>query len=176
MPCLQTLSTFIKDCEANLGGLKKIVLGLFDGIATKALDAAGNQLATFTLQNDYAVYAFPFKKGQASLASSPQYNDANEYTGEEITLAVNFTRQDTSKRAAIAGLSVNDLFAFVKDNNDQWWFVGYDAPLTRTGGDSTTGSNASDTNAYGVSLSNQEKGLPYGVAAAIVEALNLETI
>ncbi len=175
MSCLQTLSTFVKDCEANVGGLKKIVLGLFDGITAKTLDGAGNQLATFTLDENYNVYAFPFKKGQASLASSPQFNDAGEYTGEQITLEVNFTRQDTSKRASIAGLSVNDLFAFVKDNNGKWWYIGFDAPLTRTGGDSTTGSNASDTNAYGVSLSNQEKGLPYGVAPAIVEALELET-
>lgn len=167
MACSVTLNGIVRDCAPNVGGLKLVAFANRDDVASITLDSTEGKVSAITMTETGKFKGFYFKKGQASYNQTPQFNEAGEYAGEQGVLAVNFGRQDTSKRVQCAALSIAELYALLQDNNGIYWLVGYDAPVLRTGGESPLGQNATDFNHYGMEFTSNDKQLAYEVPAEV---------
>lgn len=171
MACSQTLNGLVRDCESNAGGLKLIAFANRDDVTTITLDASGNKVTGITMASSAKFKAFYFKKGQASYTQTPQFNEAGEYAGEQGVLAVNFGKQDSTKRAQMAALSVIECYGIAQDANGKYWLLGYDSPLMRTGGESTLGQAATDYNHYGLEMTSNDAQLAFEIEASAATAV-----
>lgn len=169
MPCLQTLNGIVRDCESNVGGVKNVYLINRDYV--KVVTLTDGTISAITLAEGQKFKKYHQKRGQASVSSTPQFNEAGEYAGEQTVLALSFLRQDATKRLEVAALSVAELAAIYEDQNGQFFYLGYDNPVLRTGGDSGTGTANTDSNRYGIELTDTSAALPYTVTPGIVEGL-----
>lgn len=169
MSCSQTLAGLVRDCAANVGGLKAVYIVNRDDVESVTLTA--DVISAITMAANKKFKGYYFKRGQASMTSTPAFNDAGDYAGEDTVLSLNFLRQDATKRLEMAALSVGELAAIVLDNNGNYWYLGYDNPVLRTGGEAPTGAAATDTNAYGLELTDRANQLPYSVSAEAVAAV-----
>lgn len=167
------LSTFPRDCEANIGGVKKIWMALKDYVAATASEGA---MASITLSPSGSWYQFPFRKGAASMTSNLQKDDTAGSYFWETDLAMNFQRMETRKRIAVMALTQAESVAIVQDNNDKYWFLGYDEYLTSTAGTGETGTAKTDANQYTVTLQDASKELPYEIPEDVIAELNLPPV
>lgn len=169
MACLQTLNGIVRDCLSNVGGVRKVYIANKDDIDT--ITITDDAVSAITMQAGKHFKEYYQKPGRASVTSTPQFNDANEYAGESVVLSLSFPRQDATKRLEVAALSVAELVVVYQDANGNCWLLGYDNPVQRSGGDAASGQAATDTNAYALELTAIENQLPYSVPAAVIEAL-----
>lgn len=169
MACTQTLAGLTRDCAANVGGIKAVYIANIDDVSSVTLTSG--VISAITMDTGKKFKAYYFKRGQASMTSTPAFNDANEYAGEDTVLSLTFLRQDASKRLEMAALSVGELAVIVLDNNGTYWYLGYDNPVFRTGGEAPTGAAATDTNSYGLELTDRANQLPYTINADAVESV-----
>lgn len=161
MACSQTLSGIPRDCEPNAGGIKEIFIANADDVTAVTLDSTGAEISGITMASGKKFKKFYFKPGQAGVTFSGVFNEAGEYAGEDGVLTMNFGRMDTTKRVQVAALSMSELVVIYKDMNGKNWYLGYDAPVLRNGGDSTPGQAHTDFNHYGIQLHSQDNQLPF---------------
>lgn len=169
MPCSATLNGIPRDCEANVGGIVEILLANYDDVTGVTLDSNGGKITAITMASNAKFKRFYFKRGQASFTSTPQFNDAGEYVGEDGTLNVAFGKMDTTKRVQMSAISTAELVSIHKDANGYYWYLGKDNPVLRNGGDAVTGANSTDRNQYGLQLHSTDNGLAYEVDADALE-------
>lgn len=169
MACLQTLNGIVRDCLSNVGGVRKVYIANKDDV--EGITIADDAVSAITMAAGKTFKEYYQKPGRASVTSSPQFNDANEYAGESVVLSLSFPRQDATKRLEVAALSVAELVVVYQDANGNCWLLGYDNPVLRSGGDATSGTAVADTNAYALEFTVQENQLPYSVPAAVIEPL-----
>lgn len=157
-----------KDCEPSIGGIKTLLLNLFDNVADGVIhiDAETGKITQIMLKDTdegskFRYFALP--KNVANLQSSltPTADNGRPFVTNVLTLV--FNRMDTSKRMAISAMAVSDLCAIVQDYNGKWWFIGKDEPLSANGGDSGTGAAKTDRNGYGINLQSEEYSYPYEI-------------
>lgn len=171
MACNQTLAGITRDCAANAGGVKRVLIAIFDDVTAKTLDTSGAKINAITMASGKKFKEFYVRRAVSNAVSTPQYNDAGDYVGEQTILALAFQRQDTTKRTQVAALSVSDLAVIYEDNNGTFWYLGYDNPVRRSGGTAESGTALTDTNRYGVELQDDAFQLPYEVDAQIISSL-----
>lgn len=166
MSCSQTLSGLTRDCASNAGGIKAIYIANIDDVTGVTMDTGGSKINTITMASSAKFKGYYFKRGQASLTITPQFNEAGDYAGEQAVVSVNFSKMDTTKRVQMAALSVGELAIMVLDNNGLYWYLGKDHAVLRTGGESTPGQAATDFNHYGMEFTANDNELPFEVASA----------
>ena len=166
MASAQTLNGLVRDCVANAGGVKAVYIANKDDVS--AITITDDAVSAITMDGAKKFKGYYFKRGMASVTSTPQFNEAGEYAGENSVLALTFLRQDATKRLEVAALSVSELVVIYTDNNGNSWLLGYDHPVYRTGGESGTGAAHTDNNRYGIELTDASNQLPYSVPAAVV--------
>lgn len=171
MSCAYTLSGIARDCERNSGGVKALAFAIRDDVTAKTLSTSGEKIDSITMASGKKYKAFYFKKGMAEITSAPSFNEAGEYAGEVYTIAVQFGRQDTTKRVQMDVLSKAELDCLYQDNNGIWWNLGYASPVMRNGGDSGTGANREAFNRYGMQFTCEEDGFAIEVDADGAEAV-----
>lgn len=169
MACLQTLNGIVRDCESNVGGVKNVYLINRDDV--ESVTVTDGVISAIALATGKKFKKYHQKRGQASFASTAQFNDAGDYAGEQTVLSLNFLRQDATKRLEVAALSVAELAAIVEDQNGIFTYLGFDNPVLRTGGDSGSGTANTDSNHYGIELTDTSAQLPYTVSPGIVANL-----
>lgn len=166
MACLATLTGIARDCLSNVGGVREVYIANKDDVAS--ITITSDAVSGITMETGKTFKRYYQKPGRASVTSTPQFNDANEYAGEQVTLSLSFPRQDATKRLEIAALSVAELCVIYGDGNGNYWLLGYDNPVVRSGGDAVSGQAVTDTNAYGIELQANENQLPYSVPGTVV--------
>lgn len=173
MSCSATLSGIVRDCEANAGGVKAIFIAPIDDVTAIALDSSSAKISTITMAASKKFKTFYFKKGQANVTSTPQFNSAGDYAGEQAKITVNFAKMDTTKRTQMAALSIAELAIIAQDQNGKYWYYGKDNAVMRTGGESTPGQASTDFNHYGMEFTANDNALAFEVdataAAAVIE-------
>lgn len=169
MACAESLSGIIRDCLSNAGGVKAVYIANIDDVASVTLTS--DAISAITMADSATFKAYYFKRGQASVTSTPQFNDAGDYAGESTVLSLTFLRQDATKRLEVAALSVAQLAVIYEDNNGNYWYLGYDNPVLRTGGESGTGAANTDSNHYGIELTDIANQLPYSVPESVVTSV-----
>lgn len=159
-----TLKYFSRDCNANMGGVKKVWMGLKKDVAVGVSD---DKITSVTVSSG-SLHEFPFRKGAASMTSNLQKDDTNGTYYWETDLVMNFLRMETAKRAAVMALSQAEAVAVVLDNNDHYWFLGKDEYLSATAGTGETGQAKTDANQYTITLQDSSLQLPYEIEPSAV--------
>lgn len=166
-----TLNSFSRDCSPNMGGVKKVWMILKSDINAVAADGA---ISSISASGNF--YQFPFRKGAASFTSNLQKDDTAGSYYWETDLVMNFQRMETRKRIAVMALTQAESAAIVLDNNDKYWFLGYDEYLSATAGTGETGTAKTDANQYTVTLQDSSLELPYEIPTSVIDGLNLPEV
>lgn len=169
MACSTTLAGIARDCAVNAGGILRVLIASYVDVAS--LTETSNVITTITMETSKKFYEFYQKKGVASYTGTPSFNEDGDYTGEDGTLALVFSRMDTTKRMQVDALSKQDLAVIFEDANHTWWYLGKDNPVTRSGGDTTTGTAQTDRNGYAVELHSNDLSSPTEVDDSIIAGL-----
>ena len=164
MGCPQTLSGIPKDCGYSSGGVLGVWFANSDDVT--ATELTDEKITTITMAETSTgegaatpakFKSYAFQKNSASFTSTLNVADnGSKYVSTE--LSVSFLKMETSKRIEIDHLVLGDLVAIVKDANGKYWYLGYDAPVTVTGGTAQTGAARGDDNNYQLTLTDEKNG------------------
>lgn len=164
MGCISNqLYGIIADCEANIGGIKK--LWITTDYPKPIYDEDTNMIMYFENHGGITWYEYNFAKNTSSFTSTLNKDESagTKYVSTELSLQ--FNQMDSTKRQEMEALSVNNMYAVVKDNNNKLWYMGYDLPVTATTGTGTTGTAVSDSNNYQITLTDESKEYLYEISA-----------
>lgn len=165
MACTQTLSGLTRDCSNSMGGVKEVYIANFDDVSSVTITA---DIITAIAMVDTAKFKkYSFRPQTAELVMTPQINSENGVAYIQSVLTLQFAKMDTTKRLEINALALGDLAIIVVDNNGKKWYLGKDAPVVASGGDSGTGRAFGDANRYGIQLTDNSLLYPYEVTATI---------
>lgn len=169
MACNTAIAAVVRDCESNVGGVKRVLVANFDDVEEVTLTS--NVVTAVTMATGKTFTEIYVRPEVSNVTSSPQYNDAGDYAGESAVLALVINRQTAGKRETVDALSKNDLRVIYQDGNGLWWFIGNDRPVRRSGGDAVTGTAITDTNAYNVELTGHDNALPLSVDPTVITGI-----
>lgn len=163
-----TLSNIAKDCEGNLGGIRKVWLALWEQDMFKT----DTDSKVTGVTSGAVWYEYNFRKNTGSYESTQTVSDAgnNYFTN---TLNMVFSRMETAKRTAVQALSIGEVAGIILDCNGKYWAIGQDEAATSGGNSGATGTAKTDTNAYTVVLTAESAELPFEVDPGVVEGLNI---
>lgn len=166
-----TLANVAKDCNGNVGGIKKVWLALWeDGIFTTSATTEGTKVTG--VKSGTTWYEYNFRKNTGNYVSNQTVSDAgnNFFTN---TLTMVFSRMETAKRTAVQALSIAEVAGIILDCNGKLWAFGQNEAGYTTGNTGDTGTAKADTNAYTVVLADESLEIPYEVEASVIETLTI---
>lgn len=168
MACNQALSGIPRDCEASIGGVKRVLFINYDQRGD--ITAENGVVTAITPDASAKFQVFYPKKGTASFAPGLQVGEGDNRIFSSV-LTLNFGKMTASKRVEMQALLSNELTAIVEDNNGVYWLAGNDLPLQATEGGGTTGAALTDANSFTATMADYSKELPMTVSADIIAAL-----
>ena len=161
MSCSQTLAGLAKDCQASMGGIKRVLLANRADVAS--ITITSNKVSAITMETSKKFYEYNFRAGTSSMSSNYQVNAENGVAYVQTDLQMVFNRMETTKRVEIVAMASADLYAIVEDNNGLYWMLGYDEALLLSAGDGLSGTARTDRNGYSVTLQDNSRELPYEI-------------
>lgn len=171
MGCCQTLTGILRDCESNIGGIKRAWIACYDNVSSPTVaDEMITAIGTPTTE----WHEFEFKKQTGSVTTTITKDDTTGSLYYESVIVLQFARQETSKRIEINSLAISDLAIIIQDNNNRYWYLGYDWGVTLTDGTAETGTAFTDLNGYNITLTDVSRELPYEVTDEAMQPLLTE--
>lgn len=167
MGCCVTFSGITRDCDANIGGIKRAWIACYDDVTAKTVTS--DQISAITFATD-AFKEFQFRKQTGSVTQSYQLGD-NGSAYYEQTITFVFAKQETEKRIEINALAVSDLVVIIEDNNGKFWYFGFDNSVTLSANEAETGTAYSDFNGYTVTLLGADWQLAYEVTETAMQPI-----
>lgn len=166
------MSGLARDCGTNKGGIKALYATYADAIASVTITdgkVSAIEFADANAPEKFKKYVIRKGMGTMTKTLTPASNGLSNYVA--VAINVNWPRMETVKREEMAAFAVNECVCIVEDANGLFWLVGYSEPVRATGGESTTGTAAADSNQYGLSLGCDEATFPYEIPAALMATL-----
>ena len=145
MGCPIILNGVDVECK-GMGGIKEIYIADAESVTSVTLDTTENIIDTITMDASGKFYTYKLRKQTAGMESTINADDAAGTIFYETVLDASFQKMTTSKRVELQALAIGNLAVIVKDNNDKYWYLGYDNPVTLTGGAASTGIAFGDAN------------------------------
>lgn len=153
-----------KECESNIGGIKKAYVALKENV-TVELNQAGEEISGITMAASAKFKTFEFRRNTSNLISNLTVSDnGTRYWTSELTML--FNRMETAKRTAINALVAAEACAIVEDANGKAWFLGFDEAVEASAGSGETGTTLDDANRYSITLQDISKQAPYEINAS----------
>lgn len=155
--------------ESNLDSitLNEAVKG-DDGVITKE---ANVEIASITLGASASFKPYKFRKGTSNMVSTATSDEANGTFSVQTDIALQFNKMETAKRTEIMAMCLGNMKGVVKDNNNKYWFVGFDQPISASAASGETGTAFGDFGGYKVTLTDNSKEMPYEIPASVAEEL-----
>ena len=160
MSCTQTIAGLAKDCQSNIGGLRKVYIAPFD--EAKAVTITAGAISQYTAGAQAANYkAFNFRPGAASFTSTSQIDTAAGLNMVQTQLVMNFGRMEAVKRTEIQALLQGEVQVIAVDNNGIAWLLGKSTPVVAIGSQNAqSGAARTETNQYSITLQDDSEELP----------------
>lgn len=169
MACSQTLAGIARDCAANMGGIKRVLLANRADVASITIST--NKVTAITMESSKKFYEYNFKPGTSSMTSNWQVNRENGVKYVQTDLVMVFNRMETTKRVEVEAMAQADLYAIVEDMNGKFWLLGHDEPIALSAGDGLSGTARTDRNGYSVTLQDNSRELPFEVDSSIITGI-----
>lgn len=164
-----TLSTILKGCESNIGGITSILINDMDNLGTVVANTTTWQVTSFgTLVDEFV--AFEFRRNTGSYTEEASIDRINGSTFYTKTINLMFHRREAAKSKAIKilGEGQRDLAIVLGDANGNYWYFP-NAQLSAVAEGS--GQAKADGSKYSVTFTSEDVDLSYQVDPAIVPAL-----
>ena len=176
MSCVQSINGLARDCQSNMGGLKKVYIAPFD--EGRTVTVTSDEIATYSAGGGAANYkAFNFRPGAASMTSTSTIDPVSGTAMVQTQLVMNFGRMEAAKRTEIQALLQGEVQVIAIDNNGEAWFLSYDNPVVAVGSQNAqTGAAKTEANQYSITLQDESAALPYPFADATVYAGVIEEV
>ena len=170
--CSNTFKSIPYDCEASKGGVVEAYVSNFaDGLYTISADTSGNPQIT-AVSAGTTWYKLLFKRNVSNATQTLNVDAPNGVRYVETILSLQFNRQDTVKRAAVAALALGGAAVIYKDANGHYWALGVENPVEPNGGTGNTGTAATDGNNYIIELKDEQSDWLYEVSYEAIQSLN----
>lgn len=155
--------------QPSLAGIKEVYIALYDDVSATTVDSGTSQI-TISMASGKTFQTYTLLRNTGGLTSTLQVSDnRSSYFTNECTLQ--FMKQETQKRLEIQALMMSSTAVIVRDGNDKYWYLTKDYPCECTAGSAQTGTAASDSNHYELTLSSDSAELPYEVPASNIEQI-----
>lgn len=166
-----TLSGMNNICkETSFGGIKEVLIAPYEDIASVTLDASGETISGITMASGRTFSQYKLLKNTGALTSTLNTSETSaSYFTNEVTLQ--FMKMETAKRLEIMALMLTSCAVIVKDANNKYWYLGKDNYVECTAGSAQTGTAASDSNHYELTLTDTSAELPFEVDASIISSI-----
>lgn len=165
----QTLSGLAKDCSPSMGGIVEVYIANHDDVSE--VTVTSGKVSAITMASSAKFKKYQFARNTGSMTSTYTIDKASGVQFVATDLLLQFNRMETTKRVELSALAINDLAIIVKTANGNFFFLGYDEPVTASAGDGQTGTARGDANRYTITLQDNSKEMPFEVDASIVSAL-----
>lgn len=166
MGCIQTLVGLGASCDVNLAGIKEVYIANRDDVKSVAVAASAHTLTGLTMEDSKKFMGYRFNKQTGSLTSTltkDEQNGTRYYTNE---IVLQFTRMEAKKHLEIEALAAGQLAVIVLDNNNKYWYVGYDDYVSATEATAQSGQSFDDLNGYNTTMSAMSAYLPFEIVDA----------
>jgi len=154
-----TLIGVVKNCNNNIGGIKKVYLIYKNDITsiTESTVDGGTQITAMTLNSvKFKNYVFPKNTANYTVTVKQDNFGVTEFN-QVLNFKIPVRSQKTHKEMLAILHEVQDLCALVQDGNSEWWLLGYPYGLnlqTQDGGSGTTPNNGTTYNLSLVGISD----------------------
>lgn len=169
MGCCLTLTGITRDCDTNVGGIRKAWIACADSVTGVTEEDGVIKTITTSPAGDFKEYEF--RKQTGSVTTTFTKDDAVGSFYYESAIVFQFSRMEAAKRDEISRLAVSDLVMVILDNNGKYWYFGYDEYVSLTDGTAQTGATFADLNGYNLTFTDYSQDLPYLVDPAVIPTL-----
>lgn len=158
-------------CNAGVGGISTLYLINADEVdivlpeITEGEAATGDlKVTSITPKGEAKWYEYNFNPNTGSMTSTFETDETRSYNVFTTEVALQFMGQDSSKRMQIMAMCMNQTVAVVRDANNKYWLLGGNGKVVQaSAATAVTGVGAKEFNGYTVTLSIEDKQLPYEI-------------
>jgi hypothetical protein len=169
MACNLMTAGIPKDCDNNLGGVRRIYITDFENVTS--ITAATGTISAFTMASGTVFYEFEFNKNTSSFAENATISIENGSLFYEQLVTLIIPRREVAKRNVLATLMQKDLAVIVLDQNGLYWYIGEANGANVSELPSTTGTAKGDANAYTITIRGEEPNQAQEASSAAVAAV-----
>lgn len=159
-------------CKDHTGGIKEVYLIDESNIESVTLDPEKSMIQSISVTSSEKFKTYRFRKGTSNMTSTASSSEENGTFSVQTNIALKFNKMDTAKRMEVMAMCLGSVKGIVKDNNNKYWFVGYDAPISATAATGETGTAYADFGGYNVTLTDDSKEFPYELSASCISSLS----
>jgi hypothetical protein len=165
MSCLAT-NGFLVNCKTTIGGIKSIWIGPYATIHGAAtIDGTSEQV---TALPSAAWVQFDLKPHTSNFKEEAQVSKENNTIFYNQTVLANFPGLSAARRKEVNTFSKGRHVLIVRDNNDNYWMVGYLDGAEVSAETTDTGTAKGDANSYSITFTAEEKNKAYRLSDSIV--------
>lgn len=141
---------YVLGCS-SLGGVEKVYLGEWVDNVVVTQDSCG--IITGITTTGLTVYDFQQDVEHAGLTQAGNYSRENGTVFYESTLSIKLITLDCSVRNRMIELGRSALYAIVKSNAGDWYYLGLESSGRASAGDASLGTLLGDMNGLNQSIS-----------------------
>lgn len=166
----RTLSGLNAQCkQPSFGGIKQVLVALYEDVSGVTIDSE-TSLATPIMVSGKKFKQYKLMKNTGSLTSTLNVSETSApYITTECV--IQFMKQETSKRLEVMALMLSNCAVIVEDANGKYFYLGLDNYVECSAGEAATGTAASDSNHYSLTLTDTSAELPFEVDASVIPSI-----
>lgn len=165
MAC-STLTSILKGCDNNIGGITSIYINDQDSVDTSLIDVTDYVITDFgTLATQFIPFEFRRNTGMYTEEAAIDLVNGSSFITQTVTLIFHRREAAKSKAIKILGEGQRDLALVVGDANGKYWYF---PKAQLTGVTEGSGTAKADGSKYSITLVSENENLAYEVAAAVI--------
>lgn len=169
-----SLNGIALDC-GNVGGIKKLYVANVSDVSTIAFDASG-EVSALTMAAGKTFKSYSFRKGNASFKTTGARDDKQGTYFANTEIMAQFNKMDKAKRTELVQLVAANAYVIIKDNNNEYWFVGKDSYVALKTGDGQSGADMKDGNFYNIALASETSEVPNTIASGVITSAVVDVV
>lgn len=175
MACCTTLQNITLGCDKGVGGMRKAWIACYGDITSVTVTESetGDKITAITPVTSPPWIEVEFRPQTGSATTTPTVDNTAGTLYHESSIVIQISKQDAQKRMAINALMKSDLVVIIQDGNKNYWYYGYDFPVTLGDGTIDTGTALGDFNGYNITLTDLSNDIPYPVDPSVVESIQV---
>lgn len=171
MACNTSLTSILKSCDNNIGGLTQILIAPAEFV-TGTTESNGT-ITTIGMSGASLFVEYQFNKNSANYVEEAAIDLTNGSTFYTTTTTLTIPRREVAKRNSIALIAAGqrDLKLILKDGNGIYWYMGYSNSSNLSGLGEGSGAAKADGSKYALTFLAEEPDQMYEIDSSIISAL-----
>jgi len=164
-----TLTSILKGCDSNIGGITSILINDQENVDTSLIDVTNYVITDFgTLAAQFVPFEFRRNTGMYTEEAAIDLVNGSSFYTQTVTLIFHRREASKSKAIKILGEGQRDLALVVGDANGKYWYFPKAQLTAVTEG---SGTAKADGSKYSVTFVAENENLAYEVDATIIPDL-----